>query len=74
MSGAPRRRRSQLGASARRSCNPRSRKHSFHLATLHAAADFAHAAAEPPTQQRSQSHTFRIADFGGDLQPSTVSR
>jgi hypothetical protein len=32
-----------------------------------AAADFAHAAAELPAQQRSQSHAFGIADFGGDL-------
>jgi hypothetical protein len=32
-----------------------------------AAADFAHAAAEPPAQQRTQRHTFGIADFGGDL-------
>jgi hypothetical protein len=34
---------------------------------LQAAADFAHAAAELPAQQRSQSHAFGIADFGGDL-------
>src|SRR6266851_288832 len=34
---------------------------------LQAAADFAHAAAEPPAQQRAQSHAFGIADFGGDL-------
>jgi hypothetical protein len=32
-----------------------------------AAADFAHAAAEPPAQQRAQSHAFSIADFSGDL-------
>ena len=32
-----------------------------------AAADFAHAAAKPPAQQRAQRHTFSIADLGGDL-------
>src|ERR1700680_2062674 len=42
-------------------------QHSFHLAALQAAADFANAAAEPPAQQRSQSHAFGIADFGADL-------
>jgi hypothetical protein len=39
----------------------------FHIAALQTAADFAHAAAELPAQQRSQSHAVRIADFGGDL-------
>src|SRR5450631_2238175 len=34
---------------------------------LEAAADFAHAAAKLPAQQRAQRHTFGITDFGGDL-------
>jgi hypothetical protein len=42
-------------------------QHSFHLAASQAAVDFVHAAAESPAQQRSQSHAFDIADFGGDL-------
>jgi hypothetical protein len=36
-------------------------------------ADFAHAAAEPPPQQGSQSHAFRTADFGGDLVDAGVA-
>jgi hypothetical protein len=43
------------------------RQHSFRLAASQAPADFAHAAAEPPAQQRSQSHAFGIADFDADL-------
>lgn len=34
---------------------------------MQAAADFAHAAAQPPAQQRSQSYAVRIADIAGDL-------
>jgi hypothetical protein len=36
-------------------------------------ASLAHAAAEPPTQQRSQSHAFGIADFGADLVDAGVA-
>src|SRR6202030_1384566 len=40
---------------------------------LQAAADFAHAAAELPAQQRSQSHSFGIADRGADLVDAGVA-
>jgi nickel/cobalt transporter (NiCoT) family protein len=40
---------------------------------LHAAADFAHAAAESPTQQRPQSHAFGIADCGANLVDAGVA-
>jgi hypothetical protein len=40
---------------------------------LHAAANLAHTAAEPPAQQSSQSHTLRIANFGGDLVDAGVA-
>jgi hypothetical protein len=32
-----------------------------------AAADFAHAATEPPPQLHAQSHAFGVPGFGGDL-------
>src|SRR5450631_4613031 len=41
---------------------------------LEAAADFAHAAAEPSAQQRAQRHTFGITDFGGDLIDAGLAR
>src|ERR1700679_2461845 len=40
---------------------------------LQAAADFVHAAAELPAQQRPQSCAFCIADFGGDLLDAGVA-
>jgi AraC family transcriptional regulator len=40
---------------------------------LQTAADLVHAAAEPPAQQRSQSHAFGIADLGGDLVDAGVT-
>jgi hypothetical protein len=42
-------------------------------AALQAAADFAHAAAELPTQQGPQCHALRIPDFGGDLVDTGVA-
>src|SRR5437879_10173349 len=50
-----------------------SRSNSSRSAALQAAADFAHAAAEPAAQQRSQSHAFRITDLSGDLLDAGVA-
>src|SRR5450432_1239608 len=55
--------------SARRRQLPRRRE----PCRLQAAADFAHAAAEPAAQQRPQSHAFGIADLGGDLVDAGVA-